>query len=87
MSSIKDEDNPAMKTKAMLKMLEIAQKLQNGTPQIFNEKNSFLLDFISHKRSKITNGNPVGNNDRTKGFRIKDKKKSTGNELGIKTAE
>jgi hypothetical protein len=32
MSAPTDEDNPAMKTKAMLRMLKIAQKLQDGTP-------------------------------------------------------
>ena len=41
-----------MKTKAMQKMLEIADRLNKVSPALFNEKNSFLLDYIGHKKAK-----------------------------------
>ena len=48
----KETDNPAMKTKAMQKMLDIAERLNKVSPTLFNEKNSFLLDYIGHKKTK-----------------------------------
>lgn len=41
-----------MKTKAMQKMIEIADRLNKVSPMLFNEKNSFLLDYIGHKKAK-----------------------------------
>jgi len=41
-----------MKTKAMQKMLDIAERLNKVSPTLFNEKNSFLLDYIGHKKTK-----------------------------------
>lgn len=40
-----------MRTKAMQKMLEIADRLNKVSPTLFNEKNSFLLDYITHKKA------------------------------------
>ena len=79
MTDPKEDENQAMKTKAMQKMLSIAKKLQEGTPQIFNEQNGFLLNLITNKKGKNTSLLPV-QTEKSKSFRIKQPVKASNTE-------